>query len=57
MNLYSASQPLGGFSPGYYWSSSEFAVSGEWYLVLSTSGTQGSITKYYPNYVRPVRAF
>ena len=48
---------IGGFSTGYYWSSSEGAVISAW-LQGFNDGSQYSSTKTYnPSYVRPVRAF
>jgi hypothetical protein len=46
---------LGGLAEDY-WSSSEFANDGAWFQVFS-DGSQGGSAKYFPNYVRPVRAF
>jgi hypothetical protein len=55
-NLHSASTPLGGFSVGYYWTSSEFDRSIAWTQGFGI-GDQTNITKGYLDYVRPVRAF
>jgi len=46
----------GGFSSGYYWSSSEFDVNDAWGQYFVT-GNQGYIAKYPTFFVRPVRAF
>jgi hypothetical protein len=46
----------GGFSSGYYWSSSEFDVNIAWGQYFLT-GDQGYIAKYPTFFVRPVRAF
>ena len=46
----------GGFSSGYYWSSSEFDVNVAWGQYFLT-GNQGYIAKYPTFFVRPVRAF
>ena len=54
----------GGFAPGYYWSSSESILSSKrglpvyfaWYQSFKY-GFQGNLTKSYPFFVRPVRAF
>ena len=55
-NLRSASTPLGGFSTGFYWSSSEGGDDSAWsqYFFI---GVQYNYSKYFPYYVRPVRAF
>ena len=45
-----------GFSPDYYWSSSEGAVDGAWGRNF-LNGNQGNGAKSNPYYVRPVRAF
>lgn len=55
-NLQSASTPLGGFSAGIYWSSSETDDYDAWYQDFY-DGNQGGISKGNPFYVRPVRAF
>jgi hypothetical protein len=47
---------VGGFSPGYYWSSSELDASTVWTQHFA-NGTQGANSKIYTYYVRPVRAF
>jgi hypothetical protein len=46
----------GGFSAGYYWSSSEFADFFAWSLDFYF-GYQNLTSKVAPFYVRPVRAF
>ena len=55
-NLHSASTPLGGFSTGLYWSSSENSDILAWSQTFS-SGRQGGLFKSNTYYVRPVRAF
>jgi len=55
-NLYRASTPLGGFSTGTYWSSSEADDTNAWYQDFS-DGKQNRILKSEAYYVRPVRAF
>jgi hypothetical protein len=45
---------IGGFAPGFYWSSSEFSASNAW---ISVGGPYGGLDKGGSNYVRPVRAF
>ena len=56
IKLYINRISIGGFSTGYYWSSSEYSAYMAWlnafYVGSSTSGG-----KYSPNYVRAVRAF
>lgn len=47
---------LGGFSVGYYWSSSEDGADYAWYQSFS-SGTQFNGSRYGDYRVRPVRAF
>jgi len=50
--------PNGGFVTESYWSSSEFHYSRAWSQAFSGgTQTQGSTTKRYPLFVRPVRAF
>ena len=50
--------PNGGFITESYWSSSEFHYSRAWsQSFTSNTQTQGSSTKRYPRFVRPVRAF
>ena len=50
--------PNGGFVTESYWSSSEFHYSRAWsQSFTSNTQTQGSITKRYTQFVRPVRAF
>jgi hypothetical protein len=56
INLHSASTPLGGFSAGYYWSSSEFDGNLAWCQVFAF-GSQFNRNKLNTYYVRPVRAF
>ena len=55
-NLHSASTPLGGFSTGAYWSSSEYDANSAW-LQLFVDGWQVYNYEYGALYVRPVRAF
>ena len=55
-NLRSASTPLGGFSSGYYWSSSESGGGSARYQQFLI-GFQGDFSKNRTGYVRPVRAF
>ena len=55
-NLRSASTPLGGFSSGYYWSSSESGGGTARYQQFFI-GFQGDFSKNRTGYVRPVRAF
>ena len=55
-NLHSASTPLGGFSTGAYWSSSEYVVNDAW-LQVFFNGDRVYNFKYGTLYVRPVRAF
>jgi hypothetical protein len=47
---------VGGFSTGYYWSSTEFVVSFAWVQGFA-NGLQTSDDKDNTFYVRPVRAF
>lgn len=47
---------VGGFSSGYYWSSSESADTNAWNQDFNL-GSQYDSDKANPNYVRPVRAF
>ncbi len=55
-NLYNVSSPLGGFSIGAYWSSSEFDGDFAWYQLFN-SGSQINVSKGATIFVRPVRAF
>ena len=55
-NLHSASTPLGGFSSGFYWSSSEYAGDFAWSQIFGY-GFQDGFSKVITFYVRPVRAF
>jgi hypothetical protein len=54
--LYIESTTVGGFSPGVYWSSSEFAGRYAWFQSFGFGG-QGNNDKPGMGYVRPVRAF
>ncbi|MCF8544769.1 MAG: fibronectin type III domain-containing protein [Ilumatobacteraceae bacterium] len=54
--LYTQKTTVGGFSTGYYWSSSEYVRTFACSQSFST-GTQTSSTKDTTSYVRPVRAF
>jgi hypothetical protein len=54
--LYAQSTTVGGFSTGYYWSSSELDATTAWLQRLS-SVTPGNAPKAWTYYVRPVRAF
>ena len=56
-NLHSASPPLGGFSSGYYWSSSELLANGAWVHDFSVFGQYVFFKTTPTSYVRPVRAF
>jgi hypothetical protein len=56
INLHSASTPLGGFSAGSYWSSSEVADGNAWGQFFNV-GYQNDNGKGATDYVRPVRAF
>jgi len=56
-NLYSASPPLGSFSTGYYWSSSEYDGSHAWSQYFGLGGGQVNDLKGVAFYMRPVRAF
>jgi len=51
-----SSRGVGGFSPDYYWSSSEGDVNYAWSQRFK-DGWQLCTVKYSPYYVRPVRAF
>ncbi|MFY9207483.1 MAG: DUF1566 domain-containing protein, partial [Candidatus Nanopelagicales bacterium] len=45
-----------GFASGVYWSSSQANANDAWFQSL-VSGKQNFVVKYYPLWVRPVRAF
>ena len=47
---------VGGFSSGYYWSSSALGATTAWAQYFY-DGSQGANAKNTPSYVRPVRAF
>ena len=49
-------QGLGGFSGGYYWSSSETSVNSVWDQTFSNGG-QLSSSRYFMDRIRPVRCF
>ena len=55
-NLHILVPPLGGFSPGYYWSSSEYVGVFAW-IQSFDFGAQGDNYKDSTLFVRPVRAF
>jgi len=55
-NLHNVSPPFGGFSAGYYWSSSEGEDGGAWLQGFAFGG-QADSSKNFATYVRPVRAF
>ena len=54
--MYDNLQGVGGFSSGYYWSSSELDASSAWFQFFNY-GYQLVTTKAGTAYVRPVRAF
>ena len=54
--MYDNLQGVGGFSTGYYWSSSEFDDFNAWAQSFGT-GVQDGYYKSYTPHVRPVRAF
>jgi hypothetical protein len=54
--LYAQRTTVGGFSTGYYWSSSEYGVDSAWGQYFG-GGNQYTSLKGYASYVRPVRAF
>ena len=47
----------GGFSTGYYWSSSELAANRAWLQGFNVGDQDASPNKNGPHFVRPVRAF
>jgi len=47
----------GGFSPDYYWSSSENSASSAWFQAFADGNQWFGFHKYGEFYVRPVRAF
>ena len=47
---------IGGFAINYYWSSSESSYNEAWIQSFNL-GSQSSLSKFSPNYVRAVRAF
>ena len=55
--LYAQRVVVGGFANGGYWSSSEYANNLAWFQYFTTNGDQLNYYKYYPYYVRAVRAF
>ena len=56
MLMYTNLQGVGGFSPGFYWSSSGYDDVHAWILHFG-DGNQFYATKSLTFYVRPVRAF
>jgi len=54
--MYDNLQGVGGFSSGYYWSSSEFVGATAWFQIFY-NGVQSNDFKSDAYYVRPVRAF
>jgi len=54
--LYTRRAAVGGFAGGYDWSSSESLAGSAWYQLFD-NGFQGSVSKNFSFYVRPVRAF
>ena len=54
--MYDNQAAIGGFTPDYYWSSSETSCCGAWNQTFAYGG-QFSNEKSYTFYVRPVRAF
>ncbi len=56
-NLYLASPPLGGFSAGSTWSSSEYGIDDTAWFQSFYDGVQGGSYKGDTYFVRPVRAF
>jgi hypothetical protein len=54
--MYVRRTAIGGFSSGYYWSSSEYDNYAAWDYDFS-NGNRGSSDKVFTRYVRPVRAF
>jgi len=56
LELYAQRTTVGGFSTGYYWSSSEFSGTDAWSRNFN-GGNQNDSKKTTTLYVRPVRAF
>ncbi len=54
--LYLNKALIGGFAINYYWSSSESSYNEAWMQSFNL-GSQSSLSKFSPNYVRAVRAF
>ena len=54
--LYVNKVAIGAFAANYYWSSTEDGASTAWGQSFY-NGNQSSSNKFYPNYVRAVRAF
>ncbi|MCF8297269.1 MAG: DUF1566 domain-containing protein [Saprospiraceae bacterium] len=54
--LYLNQTAIGGFTGGFYWSSTENSSDYAWGQAFN-NGTQGITTKYYTEHVRAIRAF
>ena len=54
--LYLNKTIIGGFSTGYYWSSSESSINNAWAQSFDTGGQYGN-SKNVPSYVRAIRTF
>ncbi len=54
--LYDQETTVGGFSPDYYWSSSEYDSNNAWLQFFGT-GYQGGLDRLFDGRVRAVRAF
>jgi len=55
--LYVNRSSIGGFTTGYYWSSSEFTAYGAWGVYFNVGYADGYSPKDVTDYVRAVRAF